>query len=553
MKNGKFIRSLTNLRYTIFVMFQAVQALFTLENSTNKFVPKEEPFFSIITPLYNVNKQYFLEMLQSVDKQTYCNYELCIADASDNKIDYLSMINKLDNPRIKYVKLEKNEGIAENTNRAVDLSTGEYLVFLDHDDRLSDCALYELSAAIKHNPGVEYLYSDEDQFSKNVNFRKNPFLKPDYSPENLLGLNYICHLVCIKKLLFESVGRLRGEFNGSQDYDLALRATSEAKIVIHIPKVLYHWRVHKNSVAYSFDAKDYAQTAAINALSSYLRGLYPSSFDKIIEGKHKGRYIPQFRWLDKQISIVIYNDNSNECITAIQSLEHVFNDCTVEYLVIGNQIDLSNSIKFICEVNDGNLFESFNKAVQNSQYEQILFWHSSMTIIDEINLKNSMALLNIEKIACIGPSIVRAGSETILTQGYSLSQKGIRLKLHGFKVNERGYFDNGSLMSTVEAIGYFGMITRKSVFTNLGGFNRGYFSNGADIEYCLKATQSGMRVVSNPLYRVEIAHSSLIEEMLAVDIKHIVEQYRDNQSSLNKEQHNWINNYYSDFVRVVGG
>ena len=226
-----------------------------LENQRNhKF--DIEPKISIVVPMYNTNENFFKELVEGLINQTYQNWELCLADGSETQNKELKKYYESDK-RIKYKFLNSNKGISENTNEAIKNVSGEFIGFLDHDDLLPKEALYEIVKAINENEEVDFLYTDEDKIDEEGE-RFEPYFKPDFSPETLECNNYITHFVVVKKELIENVGNLNSKFNGAQDFDFVLRLSEVSKNIVHISKILYHWRVHKASTANVADTKPYA-------------------------------------------------------------------------------------------------------------------------------------------------------------------------------------------------------------------------------------------------------------------------------------------------------
>lgn len=229
------------------------------------------PKISIVIPLYNTPKKFLLELIKSVQNQTYTNWELCLADGSTKTLDYLDKVIKKDK-RIKYQVLAENKGISGNTNEALKLATGDFIALLDHDDLIPVNSLFEIVKTINENKDVEYIFTDEDKFTDiKKKTRYEPNFKPDYSFDTLTSYNYICHFSIFKKELMDKLGGFKEEFNGSQDYDLILRAIENAKQVVHIPKILYHWRVHPNSTAGNAESKPYCYEAGKNAVQEHLK------------------------------------------------------------------------------------------------------------------------------------------------------------------------------------------------------------------------------------------------------------------------------------------
>lgn len=228
--------------------------------------------FSIVVPTYHTPEDFLRQMIESVLGQTFCRVELCIADgSSDASVEAVVMEYAAADTRVKYRRLEENRGISENTNEGLKMAAGEYVGLLDHDDLLEPHALYEIRMALAKYPEADVLYTDEDKVSFDLQHYFEPHLKPDFNPDLLRSNNYICHFLVVKRELLESVGGFRGEYDGAQDYDLVLRLTEKAKHIVHIPKVLYHWRSHEASTATNPMSKLYAYEAGKRAVEAHLK------------------------------------------------------------------------------------------------------------------------------------------------------------------------------------------------------------------------------------------------------------------------------------------
>ena len=228
------------------------------------------PKVSVLMPVYNVSPIWFREAVASVVEQFYGNWELCIADDRSTKPELIAEFAKLpDDPRIKFARRETNGHICAATNSAADLATGEYVALLDHDDRLAPEALLEVVAALQDHPDADVIYSDEDKIDGDGH-RYDPQLKPDWSPELLLSYNYVNHFTVIRRSLFESAGRFRVGFEGSQDHDLLLRVTERTDRIVHVPRILYHWRAHAESTAGRATQKGIVHTSGRRAVEGAL-------------------------------------------------------------------------------------------------------------------------------------------------------------------------------------------------------------------------------------------------------------------------------------------
>ena len=282
---------------------------------------------SILVPLFNTPENFLREMLDSVLNQTYENWELCLADGSDDGHKSVGEIcleyAKADGRgRIVYRKLAKNEGISGNTNECLKMATGEYAGLFDHDDILHPSALYEYMKAINERD-ADYIYCDETTFrSGNINQMLTMHFKPDYAVDNLRANNYICHFSVFDRKLLDGTELFRTRFDGSQDHDMILRLTDRAKKVVHVPKLLYYWRSHEGSVASGIDAKPYVVEAARGAVADHLRRHGFTHFQ--ITSTRAFETIFKIRYQivgNPKISIVIANRDHPEdlkrCITSI--------------------------------------------------------------------------------------------------------------------------------------------------------------------------------------------------------------------------------------------
>ncbi len=231
-----------------------------------------EPLISIIVPTYETDRTFLRQLLDSVLCQTYGKLELCLADGSRTDA-VVNVLKSYQDDRISYQRLEKNEGISENTNRGFEMATGEYLALLDHDDLLTPNALYEMVKALNEaNPRPDMLYSDEDKMVGDSGIYCDPSFKPDYNEELLRRNNYICHFLVFSREILTKAGGLDGAYDGAQDHEFVLRCKSKGASFYHVPKVLYHWRIHPSSTAYDPGSKRYAYENGKKAIHAYLKG-----------------------------------------------------------------------------------------------------------------------------------------------------------------------------------------------------------------------------------------------------------------------------------------
>lgn len=282
-----------------------------------------KPTISIVVPCYNTPEKYLAPLIESVLGQTYSSWQLILADGS-SKAESNQLIKEYadKDDKITYKKVGKNLGIVGNTNAGLEVAKGEYIAFMDHDDVLSPYALAEVATAINNEPKTDLIYSDEDKLSDDGKARSIPFFKPDWSPELLLGVNYITHFVVARKSLVDKIGGLREGFDGAQDYDFLLRITEQTDKIKHIPKILYHWRLAEGSTAKNVGEKNYADTAGQRALTDAAkrRGIKA----KVVEiPERPTNYRLKFELPDKQskVSIIIpFKDKADllkQCVGSI--------------------------------------------------------------------------------------------------------------------------------------------------------------------------------------------------------------------------------------------
>ena len=282
-----------------------------------------EPRLSIVIPVYKTPERYLQEMLDSIVNQTYSKWEVCIADGSPRGESRERLIKRYADrdTRFKYVILGENKGISGNTNAAMDMAQGDFLVLADHDDTLTPDALFECVKAMNEDPLYDVIYSDEDKLDMDGQALFDPHFKPDFNPDLLTSVNYICHLFVVNRNLVEVIGGFRQEFDGAQDYDFIFRCTEQARKVHHIPKVLYHWRCHMNSTASNPESKMYAFEAGARAIKAHYDRM-GIAVDSVEKGVDYGIYHTRFH-LDEEplVSVIIPNKDHRAdldlCLTSL--------------------------------------------------------------------------------------------------------------------------------------------------------------------------------------------------------------------------------------------
>ncbi|MEZ0537117.1 glycosyltransferase [Caldicellulosiruptoraceae bacterium PP1] len=479
-----------------------------------------EPKISIVVPTYNTPKEFLVDMIESVLDQTYKNWELCIADggSKNNTRDILKEYALRDS-RIKVKLLEGNKGIAGNSNEALSLATGEYIALLDHDDLLPPFALFEVVKVINEKPNVDFIYSDEDKITEDGKKRFDPHFKPDWSPFTLRSYNYITHLSVVKTSLIKKIGGFREGYDGSQDYDLILRATEISKEIFHVPKILYHWRISNNSTALKPETKLYAYESAKKALSDHLERLDINGY--VENGPVYGRYNIRYKYEKEPfVSIIIPNKDNikylEPCINSIINLTTYKNyeiiicennsneNKTFEYY--NNLSSKYNNIKIIQYKSKFNYSLVNNFAVKYSNGDILLFLNNDIKVISDDWLSNMIEIIMMKDVGIVGAKLLYYDN-TIQHIGVVIGMGGVaghigRLKNKYYS----GHLGNFLVTRNVSAVTGACLMIRKEVFNEVNGFDERFEVAFNDIDLCLKVREKGYQVVLTPyaeLYHYE--------------------------------------------------
>ena len=528
------------------------------KQKTTKFT--YAPKISVVVPMYNTDEKFFQDLIESLNNQTYANWELCLADGSPKKNENLEKYYE-KNKKIKYNFLGKNEGISENTNEAIKMATGDYVGFLDHDDILSEEALFQVVKVINQDLKTDFIYTDEDKIDENYE-RFEPYFKPDYSPETLECNNYITHFVVVKKEIIEKIGKLNSEFNGAQDFDFVLRATKVANKIKHISKVLYHWRVHKNSTAYIADTKNYAFEAGKKVIEADLKREEKSAtveFGQEVPGIYKIKYEVIG---NPKVSILIPNKDNikllKKCITSILKFTTYEN---YEINIIENNSEKKETFKYyeelvknskikILNFNKHTIFDiNGEKSLENKTLNKGLEKNNIEKNIENIETKenelqkvsefNYSALINFGVKNVDGEFVLQLNNDTkLITKdwlelfiGYAqnseigavgarlyyedktIQHAGIIVGVSGIAGNalvnlpygKHAYFGREAATRNVLAVTGACLFARRSLYYEVGFMDEKEFKVAFnDVDFCLKLYENGYRNVYNPY--IELIH-----------------------------------------------
>ena len=473
------------------------------------------PLFSIIVPLYRTPENFLRQMIESVANQTYANWELCLSDGSgdtgESRIEQIVGEYQRRYGNIRYIRSEKSLQIAENTNQALTLATGDYLAFMDHDDLLTMDALYEAAkAAVSQNPDV--IYTDEDKLDMKSGKHFMPHFKPDFNIDLLRSVNYICHLCIIKKTLADRLGGFLPEMSGAQDHDYILRAVEQTENIVHIPKILYHWRSHENSTAENPESKRYAFEAGKNAVMAHYKRLnIPATVE---DGISLGIYRTRYQWKEQPlVSVLIPNkdhiEDLEKCLRSLfQSSYQNFEVIIIEnnsekketfdyYERIQKEQDCVRVVTYKAE--GGFNYSSINNfGAGYAKGEYLLLLNNDIEFIGTECLRELLGYAMREDVGAVGARLYFA-DDTIQHAGVVVGFGGIAG--HTF-VNQRrdapGYFARAMCQQNYSAVTAACMMTRTADFHSVGGLTEELSVAFNDIDYCMKLREKGRLIVYNP-------------------------------------------------------
>ncbi len=482
---------------------------------------------SILVPLYNTPLNFLNEMIESVLAQTYQNWELCLADGSDHDHDEVEKRCREymeKDKRIVYRRLEKNEGISGNTNRCYQMATGEYIGLFDHDDVLHPSVLYEYVKVINEQD-ADYIYCDETTFKgDSIDNMITLHFKPDFAPDNLRANNYICHFSVFSRALLEGTELFRSGFDGSQDHDMILRLTANAKKVVHVPKLMYYWRSHKASVASDISAKPYAIAAAKGAVAAHLQSCgfknfeikSTRAFDTIFEIKYEIER-------EDKISILIPNkdhvDDLRRCIDSIKERSTYEN---YEIIVIENNstekgtfdyyktLEGQDKITIVTYEGEFNYarINNFGAGVATGKY--LLLLNNDTQVISMNWLEAMLMYAQRPDVGAVGAKLYY-GDRTIQHAGVvvGLGAHGTAGHTH-YKINydNLGYMGKLCYAQNVSAVTGACLMVKKSIYDAVGGLDEEFKVALNDVDFCLRIMEKGYLNVFTPfaeLYHFESA------------------------------------------------
>ncbi len=474
------------------------------------------PTISVLMPVFGVEARWVEEAVESVRAQIYPDWELCIADdASPDPALRAYLATLAEDPRINVTFREERGHISAATNTAARMASGEFVALMDNDDLLAPNALYEIVRLLQDHPDADVIYTDEDKIDE-AGRRYDPQFKPDWSPELLLGYNYLNHFTCVRRALFEQVDRFRVGYEGSQDKDLLYRLAAETSRIHHVPKVLYHWRALPSSTASRPTAKTIVHESGRRALRQQLSRLGASATTYVPEvARQLGLPINQLDWPDEGPSVAVLVPTYNQRELLTRCVDTIVGDTTYRnyrLVVVDNDSDDPETLTYLDELsgrgisvqrisNEGAPF-SFsrlnNRAVERVDEELVLFLNNDVEVIEPRWLSRMVGYLSLAGVGATGARLLFPDG-TVQHAGVVLGMHNGIAPAHAFAGHpgdEPSYYFQAEVARPCAAVTAACLLTRRLLFLELGGFDEERFPVSLnDVDFCLRLADRGLRTV----------------------------------------------------------
>ena len=488
------------------IMRVSRQELFAQRKIKFSYAPK----FSVVVPLYHTPAKFLKDLVRSMMYQSYANWELCLVNASPEDVHLTSLLENwaMRDKRIRVIRLEKNLGIAQNTNAGIEASTGEFIAFLDHDDFLEPDALFCYVDALNKDKTIDVFYSDEDKTDEYAAHYFYPHFKSDFNIDLLHANNYMCHFLAVRKSLVDTVGGLNEKFDGAQDYDFVLRLTENTKKIYHCPRILYHWRCSNQSTAASQGNKMYAIHAGKAALNAHYKRIGWNA--RAQEGAVDGWYQTKFTLKEEPlVSILIPNkDHTDDLDVCLNSFFERADYQNYEFIIIENNSVLPETFAY---------YEKIEKEHDNVK---VVYWEAGFnySAINNFGFKfakgDYIMLLNndVELITpdifqsmlgfCMRPEVGIVGAK-LLYNDHTVQHAGVLvgaggLADHVFKgihEDDPGYMGRAISSQDVSAVTAACLLVKRSVYEEVGGLEEEFQVAFNDVDFCLKVRKAGYLIV----------------------------------------------------------
>ena len=465
---------------------------------------KYKPLISVLMPVYNCPEHYLRLAIESVQKQSYPHWELCIADDCSTSTHVSKVLKEFSakDSRIKVFYRQTNGNISAATNSALELATGEFIALLDNDDELTEHAMFKVAECLNSDPTLDMFYSDEDKLTLSGK-RIEPFFKPDWSPEYFLACMYTCHFGVYRASLVREIKGFRSEFDSAQDYDFVLRLTAKTARIKHIPDILYHWRMLPSSAASGVNAKPQAHDRAKDALQAHLANI--GKRGTVEEGPSAGFHRVRFDILDNpKASIIIPTKGNHPSLsTCIESICKLSTWRNFEILIVGKDIPdgldrrfKDCSIKHIPVTSEFNLAAMINLGAAQATGEHFVFMNENIEVISPDWIQGMLEFSQQDEIGAVGTRLL-SPNERLQHAGVMMAAGEPNYLFSGFPKNHPGYFLNNNVHRNALAVSGACMMTRATVFRSVNGFSEIY-PLYSDFDYCVKVFFSSKRLVYTP-------------------------------------------------------
>ncbi len=501
-------------------------------DTQEKMVFSYTPLISLVVPLFNTPVTCLRELVASVLKQSYPHWELILVNATPSNTDLIACIKAFADRRIKVVPLEKNLGIAGNTVEGCKVASGDFIGFVDHDDTVEPDMLFQYVTAINDEPAVDLLYCDEDHLDEDGQYF-NPHFKPDFNIDLLRSYNYITHLLMLRRTFLEDIGYPRSEYDGAQDYDLVLRASEHTSHIVHIPRVLYHWRASEGSTSTNSASKPYANETGRRALQAHLDRLHLKATAADTERSFIYRVTYTLEE-DSLISIVIPNKDESEMLkVCIASIEDNSTYDNYEIVVVENnstedetfacyemlQAQYQN-VHVVMWDKEFNFSKIMNFGVDQAKGEYVLLLNNDTEVITPSFLEEMLGYCQREDVGIVGAKLLYPdGSVQHAGVGAGICAGAGHLAKFLDRENP-GYYLRAAVPQDLSAVTAACMMTKKAVYEEVGGFSEDFPVAFNDVDYCLKVRDTGRLVVMDPyavLYHYESVSRGLDDDKVSID------------------------------------
>ena len=520
LRNSKFVVKLKEFIRNLYQRKVTYKSWFKLTKASKEELIKQKeykwaedaPLFSIVVPLYRTPKGYLKELIESIEAQTYVKWELCLADGSpDNKLEML--VKSYQDERIKYRYIGENLGISGNTNKAVEMATGDFIVLCDHDDLITPDALFEFAKEIVADKEVDSIYSDEDKIDEKSYDVFDPSFKPDFNIDMLRSQNYICHLYGVRRELVEKYGMFNSEYDGAQDYDFILRMSEHSRKIAHVAKILYHWRTHQGSTALNPESKMYAYDAGARAIGAhYARVLPEIQIERIENGYTLGMYHTVFKFNEYPlISVIIPNkDHTDDLDKAIRSMIEKGTWPNLEFIVVENNSTEEKTWEYYKKIEkeysqvkvvyyDGifNYAKINNFGVRHARGEYYLFMNNDVELIEPDSLKEMMGYGQRNDVGAVGCRLLYEDN-TLQHAGVIVGEIGVAEHIFKKQIEGMTYHARAMLTQDMSAVTAAVMLVKKEVFEKVEGFDERFAVAFNDIDICMKIREDKKLIVYAP-------------------------------------------------------